>query len=368
MTISEAPICATHRAYVYERGGTVLMGELVGMVACEWGRNRDDISTAQVHLVGNECCALVVDLGTVLHELHIYRAEELVWIGVITRLEFEYDGVDIYAEDLLWVAKRRVLEKGYDFRTNGISVVTLFHALTSIECYGKYGDIWNMVPGLTPINGPDDPITRRVVNAYQSTIWMELDKLAEDHGVDYTMVGRRLYYFDVHLKWMEYSTLLAEHISSFPRIVEYGNSFANRVFYTNGSGVAGSGTADSATLDLYGHYVDHLISVNNEGADNEPPSQAVLDNWIDNAQRQVTKMYPPTMSIVVPANSTLMPSCPWPVNDLIPGAWFKVEMDRLCRQVDEWQRLHTLRVIEDANGESVQVSCITAPTGPPVVP
>ena len=359
---SDSPICATHRAYVYQRGGTVLMGELMGMISCEWGRNRDDISTAQVHLIGDECCALVVDVGTVIHELHIYRNDELVWIGVITRLEFEWDGVDIYAEDLLWVPKRRVLEKGYDYRSTGISVVTLFLGLAAYECYGKYGDPWNMVPGLTAIDGPDDPITHRVVNSFQTTVWAEMDKLAEDHGIDYTMVGRTLYFFDVHLKWLEYPTLLADHVSSFPRIVEYGNSFADRVFYTNGSGVAGSATAPVPILDTYSRYVDHLISVNNEGADNAPPSQAVLDNWIENAQRTVEKMYPPAQSIVVPANSTLMPSSPWVVNDLIPGAWFKVEMDRLCREVDEWQRLHTMRVSEDASGEKVQVTCITAPS------
>jgi hypothetical protein len=43
-------------------------------------------------------------------------------------------------------------------------------------------------------------------------------------------------------------------------------------------------------------------------------------------------------------------------------------MDRLCRQVDEYQRLHTLRVTEDAKGEKVQITCLTAPATfvPPV--
>ena len=360
--LPEAPICATHRAFVYERGGVNQMGELVGMIACEWGRSRDDISTAQVHLIGNECCALLIDVGTVIHELHIYRADEKVWQGVIVRIEFEYDGVDIYAEDLLWVAKRRVLEKGYDFRTTGVNAVSLFHSLASTECYGKYGDLWNMVPGLTPINGPSDPQSRRVINSFQTTIWMEMDKLAEDGGIDYTMVNRTLYYFDVHLKWVTLPTLLDEHVSSFPRIVEYGNEFANRVFYTNGSGYAGVGLSDSGTLDTYTRYVDHLINVNNDGADEEAPSTDVLANWTENAQRAVEKMYPPMQSIVVPSNSTLMPTCPWNPNTLIPGSWHLVQMQRLCRNVDEWQRLHTLRVIEDATGERVQITCITAPS------
>lgn len=355
------PICATHTAFIYQRGGTVVVGELLGMTSIRWGRNRDDISTAQCHLIGNECCAVVENLGSLIHELHIFRDGVKVWEGVIVRLEFEYDGVDIYAEDMLWVAKRRVLEAGYDFRATPTSAVNLFHALATFNLYSKYGDVWNMVSHLHPVTHAGDPETARVINSYQTTVWSEMDKLAEDMGIDYTMVGRELYYFDVHLKWVVLPPLLAEHVSSFPRIVEYGNEFANRVVYTNGSGYAGIAQADSGTLDTYGRYVDLLVSVNNDGADNEPPSATQLQTWTENAQSTLSKRHPPPQSIVVPANSTLMPSCPWDVNTLMCGSWMQVQMDRMCRTLNEWQRLHSMSVTEDENGEKVQISCITAP-------
>ena len=54
------------------------------------------------------------DLRTILHELHIYRNGEPVWEGPITRLEYEFDQVRIFAEDVLWATNRSAIEKGYN--------------------------------------------------------------------------------------------------------------------------------------------------------------------------------------------------------------------------------------------------------------
>ena len=357
---SFSPTCGTHTAFIYERGGVTLVGQLTGLVHLEWERVRDDISKAHVRLIGSECCTILADTSTVIHELHIYRSGEKVWEGVITRLEFEHDGSDIYAEDLLWVPKRRAVEMGYDWSKNPVNAIDLAVYLLKDLCYSRYGDPWNMAANVIPVYGPGDPETVRAINSWEATVWDELDILAEDGGIDYTVVNRTIYIWDVHLRWSTLPDLVDTDISSFPRIVEYGNEFANRVAYTDGSGYAGVAVADSGTLNTYSHYVDVIISTEDRHED-EPPSSLVLSNWYDVALRNVQKMYPPKVAIVVPANSTLMPSSPWVVNDLIPGSWMMVSMDRLCRSVNEWQRLEAVKVVEDENGERVQITCGSAP-------
>src|SRR4051794_18965597 len=106
--------CGTHRALVYERGGINFIGELTPLTAVRWRRGRDDVSTAEVVVPTYECCDLLGDLRAVVMELHILREDVPVWQGPITRIEYEWDTVRVFAEDMLWVAKRRVLEVGYN--------------------------------------------------------------------------------------------------------------------------------------------------------------------------------------------------------------------------------------------------------------
>jgi hypothetical protein len=353
-----SPTCGYHEAFVYERGGTVLVGQLTGVHLLSWERVRDDISHAEVRMVGSECCGILEDVEVVVHELHIYRSGEKVWEGPITRLEFEYDGVDIFAEDILWAGKKRALEYGYNLEKAPDNAVEVAAAIVIWQLVLPFGNPWNL--DVQPVYGPSDPETTRATNSWASTVWEELDVLAEDGGIDYTMVGRTLYIWDVHLRWVTLAPLVDADISTLPRIVEYGNDFANRVIYTDGSGYAGVATADSGTLDTYSRYIDLIIPIEDRDED-EPPSALVLSNWYDVAARNVVKHYPPRQAIIVPANSTLMPSSPWVINDLIPGSWMMVQMDRMCRQVDEWQRLDSVKVVEDEDGERVQITVSSAP-------
>lgn len=354
------PTCGTHEAFIYERGGTVLVGQLTGITFVSWERTRDDISKAEVRMVGSECCEVMMGVGTILHELWIYRSGTLVWSGVITRLEFEYDGIDVFAEDFLWILKKKVTEVGYNFLDNPANAVEAAAAICIFQGFLTYGNPWNIVD-VQPLYGPNDIQTLIQTNPWSTTIWDTLDVMAEDGGIDYVMVNRTLRIWDVHTMWYVLQPLEDTHISTFPRIVEYGNEFANRVVYTDGSGYAGVATSDSATLDTYTRTIDYHIAIEDRDED-EPPSQLVLSHWYDAALRNVQKMYPPQQSIIVPANSTLMPSSPWVISEVYPGAWCQVSMERMCRNISEWQKLDAIKVVEDVDGERVQVTLGTAPS------
>ncbi len=391
--VENAAFCGQNRAYVYEKGGEVLVGELVSAFTVRWQRIRDAISNAQVSVSMNDCCDILELIEPVAFELHIYRNDELVWCGVITRMEFEYDRVDIVAEDMLWVAKRRAVSEGYNYQSypqnidapqgpdpsnptvgapnQSVPTVQLMEYLLRWQCYAQNNDEWNMVDNIQRIDSPAncDSRTARQTNAWSTTVWAEFDKLAEDNGTDYAVVGRDIYFWDINLNWLEIDPLLPADIADYPRIVEYGNSLATRYIRTNGSGFAGIASAPPATRDRYAISIDIVSNENSqaEATTEVPPplpSQTTINTWTQTAERRLSNAYPVERSIVVPANSTLMPSSPWDINTLIPGCWFEVSVDRLCRgEITEYNRLHELKVVETGDGgETVSITTIQPPT------
>lgn len=363
------PLCAEHTAFVYELGGVVLVGQIEELAVVRWNRIRDEISGAYVRVPTGNCCEFLTNVETIRHELHIYRAGEMVWCGPITRMEFEREGVDIYAEDVLWVTKRRAVSVGYNYGypPNGPGprlALDLADDLLRLQTYGRHGDPWNVVPGLNKITGPDDPMTQRRTNSWSKTVWEELDGLARYSGIDYTVVGRDIYYFDVHLAWSELPDLIDGHLSEYPRVVEYGNSLATRYIKTDGSGFAALTQAPLATREHYTEEIDFIETINEQSADpnRADPTDLKLAAWLDDADDSISRYFPPAVSVVIPANASLMPSSPWDVNTLIPGSWFMTLVERQCRSVSEFQRLHEVRVEEiGGTNEKVAITTSTAP-------
>jgi len=363
--------CGTHRALIYALGGQVVIGELTPLLAVQWNRIRDDISQASVFVASSKCCELLGNLRCISMELHILRDDAEVWCGPITRLEYDWDICRVYAEDMLWVAKRRVLEVGYNQSYPNIgNVIDRMDWLLRTQCYGAYGDNWRMTAATTNHLHPlhhsgKEPGTTRVVNPYQVTIWEDFDKYAEDMGADYTVLGRDIYYWDNQLAWATLPPLTEEFISQFPRIVEYGNQLYNRAFVTNGRGYAGrADNPDPAMITSFGGPVDDLITNAEEGDDaKDPPAPEELKSWSETAAHIIDGMAPAPVAVVIPANTTLMPGAPWNIDSMLPGAWFQAEITQnLCRVVTEWQRINEVVVTESApQGEVVQFTAASAP-------
>jgi hypothetical protein len=359
--VPESFACGQHRIFIYARGGVTPITELTPVESVRWERVRDDISTASCAIPTHTCCQELGDLRTILHELHIERNGEIVWQGPITRIEYEHDLVRIYAEDILWQAKRMVLEQGYtQAYPNLWDVVARMDWLIRDQCFARFGDPWNMVPHLHPYIHPGNPKTSRTVYHYQYTVWEDFDKYAEDSGTDYTVVNRDLYYFDNHLAWNILPELDENFISQFPRVIEYGNSAATRAFITNGEGQAGI----AQVPDHMGYgVVDDLTTNLQDGNPEGPVSPEEVANWAVTAAHSLDGRLPPPVSLSIPDNTTLLPGAPWTINELVPGSWFQVSVDRLCRNITAWQRLHHVLVTESApNGEEVQFTAVSPPS------
>lgn len=386
--------CGQHVAEIYALGGQRKIADLTPLASVRWQRIRDDISVAEITVPSLDCCEVLADLRTISNELHISRITaggyEKVWEGPITRLEYERDLTRIFAEDVLWQAKRCVIQETYDQSYPNIGMVLDRMTWLLHHCYFRYGDPWKMAGRFHPIVGTEDPKTSRVVFAWQMYVWDDLDKYAEDYGADYTVYKREIYYHDVGLRWLTIPDLDEVHLTDSPRIVEYGNQLATRGIVTNARGYAGVAADINASLAHYGTVIDWLTTndmdgqpglvVNAEGdvvpdpeAERAPTSQEIA-GWTETAARSVSDRYPAPVAIVVPAGTSLVPGAPWEMHHLVPGAWFRITTSRLCRAVSEWQRLQEVVVEESERGETVSFTCVAAPEhvveviGPPPTP
>jgi hypothetical protein len=356
--------CGVHRAFIYKRGGRERIMELTPVTKVNWTRIRDDISGASVYVgVTPECCDQLGDIETVVHELHITRNDQSVWQGVITRLEFRYDEVEVWAQDVLWVAKHTALSKGYSQKHPNVTKCGWrMNWLLKDMTYAKDGDPWNVLGGIRWVQGGDEPQSSKVVNAWSGTTWDDFDKYAEDGGMDYTVVGRSIMFWDTHLKWRTIPDLYDTYLSDEPAVVEYGNEFQTRAIVTDGNGYAGMYTVpDKAVIAKYG-IIDTVNSSYGEGQSTATkPTQADIKAWTEQAKRLVEANPVPPVRIRVSENSALLPEAPYDINDLIPGSWVKVHVTRLCRKVEEWHKLDQVSVTEEAGKEMVQISTVSAP-------
>ena len=72
--------------------------------------------------------------------------------------------------------------------------------------------------------------------------------------------------------------------------------------------------------------------------------------------------YGPAPRVVrIPDNSTLVPNLPIGINQLVPGVWIPLRCDDGIQQLAQWQKLDSVTVVEDKDGEKVSVVMSPAP-------
>lgn len=360
-------LCGIHRAEIRQAGGQAVVGELPDLIKVNWERRRDDISLANVIIpIEGPTCSWYGNLRTGKHELHLYRNNEPVWQGPLTRLEFRRDVAEVYASDMLWVAKNKALEAGYNHAYPNIREVgTVMEWLLNEQTFQKPGYTrWNMAGRVKRMRmntaTGKEPETSRAVPALSVTTWEDFDKFAEDSGVDYTVLGRDIYIWDTHYRWYVMPPLLEQYIGGELAVVEYGNEMATRVYTTNGSGKAGRADAPAAEQADLGIF-EHVVSSWNEAAGATNPTTADLAAWTKQAQSLVDRASPAPVRIRVSDNTTLLPNAPYGINDLMPGGWMQVKVTSLVRTLEEWHKLDSMSVTEDGSGEQIAITTISGP-------
>jgi hypothetical protein len=371
--------CGNNRVFIFDRGGRVMRGEITPLTTLRYGRLRDDISTATLFVngFGKDCGALLSELRCWMHEIVIFRDGKRVWEGPVTRITAEPGQVEIEAKDVMAYIYRRIMRQGYNDayrelpngeKRGGLSVVRRA-ALTTMNALA-YDDP-NVLRWVTEIRHSDDAVQHRAVPDYSKMAWEEIDDLAANAGLDYTVVGRRIVYWDTHRPLGRLPEMRDEHFSSPVHVSEYGMQLANHFGVTNNSGVYG--IAERGIVEqvpLYYGWVEQLVSAygeteGDEGMELTDEARVSLEETLtEQADRGISPRWPTPVVVRVPDNSTINPDVNLGFDQLVPGVWIPVRAHGTIREVSQWQKLDSVTVeVTGDGGERIMVTMSPAPNG-----
>lgn len=360
--------CGRHRAFIYRRGGKRRVGEITNFSHLDWSRVRDDISTAEVHVVdwGPDEGTLLKYLQTWAYELVIYRengyTSDRVWEGPITKLTYESDRVVISARDVMAYAYRRIIrEKMSDAGSNGGD--TVVSRATRVMQQAFAPDDPNILAYLTPFSPGDSAMQYRSTPAYSRTAFEEIDDMAANAGLDYVAVGRAVILWGTRNRIGTLPEFRDADLGNTPIVSEYGMQFANRYAVSDGNGIYGVADHldESEEDETYG-LVEMLSSTwasdseVDTGTYTQQGIATMIESFTEYAERSIEDRYPPPVVVRVPDNTSVNPGAVISIQHLVPGVVIPLRSNSTLREVKANQKLDSVRVIEESGTETVSIT------------
>lgn len=359
--------CITgHRAFIHERGGIQRIDEMLNLGTCSWSRVRDDISEASVSISAQFCDAQASLLNFIepgRHELVIFRGDERVWEGPITRAAFSRQGAQLFARDVAHYLHFTAMQNGYDNSGANVDFVTN-RAATIITAELTRKNVAELAAGLPSINvlpflvnhhDPQDARTTAKTVPMQYTVFEHIDNLAADYGMDYTTVGRAIHLWDTHRALGRTPIVTEADFLGDLVVTSYGMELGTRAISTDGQGVYG----DAGGVDPYYGLVERLTTAYDEETDDgPPPTQAELQSQ---AVRSLVNRNPTPVTLRLPEGSGINPGGTLAIEDLIPGVLVPLRATVLVRNFSQTQKIDRVSIREDASGESVTLNLVPAP-------
>lgn len=348
-----------HRAALYDRGGTRKLDDFTGVELIEWGRVRDDVSTAKINIrQGAE-----TNLDAVLraephrHELVIFRGQERVWEGPITLKSIADGEASISARDVCHYLERTVMvEADSSAFPNTEPAISRLDRIIRRELNRAWeiaDPPANIVPHIVLHQTPTDAETSASTMAYQMTVHEHLDSMAWRGGMDYVVIGRALHLFDVNTGLGRTPTITRENFTAEPVLTAYGMEQASVSYATDGQGNVGiAGEVD----DYYGPW-ELLATAYDESTGDEPPSIAELTSQ---AQRNQAGRARTPVVARIPDNSTLDLRGSLEMKHLVPGILMPLRVEIMGEEVVQMQKLQSVRITERPSGEEIKVTLYPA--------
>lgn len=359
MAIPQRNVCVQHTAYLFDRGGLTRIVELGPLVSCQWQRIRDDISKAQVVLASPECAINVDQVEAGRHELVIYRGDQRIWEGPITLVIFERGQVTIEARDVMHYVYRTIMKSAYNNAypniTTGVNRARniLVRELVRGEALDPPR---NVLPFLTTWHHPDDARTSRNTIPFQKTAFDDIDDMAAKSGIDYTVLGRAIHIHDTHIPLGRTAALTEADIIGDIIVTQYGMELGTFAAVTGGNGMYGYAVAPGAnSAGVHPYY--GLWEILDDAYDEEEGGEAPTLNELNSqAIRNLSGRMPTPVTVRVPDGSTLSPTSPVTIDDLVPGVQVPLLATLTGRRFSQMQKLDRLDVVEDSGGEQIKIT------------
>ena len=344
-----------HRAFIYDRGGRTLVGELRGLERVRWSRRRDDISEADVTAQAAMCDGIISYRHVGRYELVITRDDKREWEGPITLLRHSGPSLFIAAKDIGHYLNRAVLTRDWD--NSGKKSAYCVERVQQIISYElanreQLDPPLRIIPNMHVIPPvPGDARTTKKTLAYQKYVWQEMDDMAWRNGIDYTVTRRTLMIWDNHREPARTRPVSEADFDTEFTLTAYGAELATEVYVTDGEGRAGR---YGPGVDPYYGRVSLLATEYDEGA----KDNTTIAELQSQAQRNYDGRNPTPVSLRVPENSSLA-ACA--VDELFPYLFAGVRMpvkisSPYMPELTQIHVLNTLSVEETALGENVQVT------------
>lgn len=327
--------------------GTAPVARLDRITRLCWGRELDDTSEAEVVAPTSGdpvCCAALADVRTWANELVIERCGEEVWQGPITRLTYGPGGVAVEARDVTAWLDVRVVRDPIDFtEENGTGPVDLAVIAEAVirsalriddPCLLDFLDI-----NLTGVEGELElePNTKLAGDALR-----DLARI----GLDFTAIGRRIW-VGPDTGAVARSTLRDVHFRDTIEVVEDGEEAGTR-WSVNGDGVSCVRGGEDPFYGLIERIADE-------------PSITDDDTACTAAESRLDSTNPPPLFVNIPEGASLTPDAPVDITELVPGQAFNVDVDLVCRRVNQVMTLTSLQACYSDEGEDIAVTL--APAG-----
>lgn len=337
-----------YHALIQSKDG-IGVGELP-MSSVKFDRKLDSISEAEIEIPlagpGCEPCGLVSSLRPWHHELYLFRDNEFVWSGPITKIQIRRDSATVYAGDLFQLMDFRLVHNDMCFAQ---------------ACGGAATELVDIGAALIDDAFVLDGHNYEIVKFNQTGLLGERLYLPGEHsldvlgealrlGLDATVLGRRIILGAVPFGSTD--ALTDEDFVGDLEIEIDGLGMATRVI-TKGDGVVGLAVADGADANGVHPYYGLIESEGNDRG--ELGTQTLADQA---AKAIVDSKFPPPVTLSTPTGARLAATAPVNMSDLVPGTLVPVISDQLCTPVSgEYILIEvTVEWDQDTNEEQVSIT------------
>ena len=322
--------CSTHTFSIVDRDGGLVVGT-GNLLNVEYNRLINDSSTGQIVIGVNgvQCCEQLGNVRSWRHLLNIYRGEEFMWSGFITKVDWSFDQCMVKAVDIIGLLDRRVPHQAFSF--NETDITDIAAALVD--------------DGLAP----DDPgHTTTVIapamvlagRAYELAVGQTGDHLRDlaDTGLDFTAVGNNIVilpdgFADV------VGFLSDEDLPEGVTVTEDGASLGTRQIVAGSEagtpvGIAGGVNAYYGLLEVY---TEQTTLADQAAADAAAAAKLKSNLGVP--------VYIDTQNV------TLAPTANISVAKLVPGWCVDISTDSTCRKITQRLKITGLTISEDGGSD-----------------
>jgi hypothetical protein len=357
-----------HSVFIMDKGGKQRIQEITDLTQVVWERTRDDISTAQVNVSANKDSAQADFLRSLVgatgrYEMCIWREGVREWEGPLLLPTFTKNGVTLAARDVMHYSERLIMKNAYSNAYPAVEYVSTRAANIMTAEFARLEALSpavNVLPWMVNHHFSTDAMTSRSTLPFQYYVYEHIDDMAANAGMDYTVLGRAVHFWDTSQPVMGYTRTVTE--SDFfgeMYVSAYGMELGTYAAVTDGQGNYG----ETGGIDPYYGLVERLATAYDENA-TALPSLAELTSQ---AVRNLAGRNPTPLQVRVPDGSSVNMSGVLTMADLVPGIYVPMLAHFGIVKVSQMQKLNNVKVTETAQGEKVEVKFYPASDSDTVV-